>query len=46
MRVPYKRYMTTTFVIGYLWFLNSINILPIFFLLKNYSLLVFLFDLA
>jgi len=38
MRMPYKRYMTTTFVVGYHWFLNSINLLPNF-LLENYSLL-------
>jgi len=39
MRVPYKRYMTTTFVVGDPWFLNSINLLsyPIFFL-ENYHL--------
>jgi len=35
MRVPYKRYMTTTFVIGYLWFRNSINLLPILSFLKT-----------
>ena len=34
MRVPCKRYMTTTSVIAYLWFLNFINLLPIFFFLK------------
>ena len=38
MRVPYKRYMTTAFIVGCLWCLNSINLLAIFFL-ENYSLL-------
>ena len=45
MRVPYKRYMTTIFDRLSL-VLNSINLLPNFFLLKNHSLPVSQLDLA
>jgi len=31
MRVPYKMYITTAFLISSLWFLNSIKFLRIFF---------------